>query len=121
MAGKPFHLYPEKRRPIAGADFLYRGARRIINFLDIAAIDLLPIARLKNTECERIGFASRHADAIGVVFNDEQQRQFLFLSERNCLEEIALTCRGVADCCDHEIFFAIKLDAPGNAAGGEKL
>ena len=121
MAGKPFHLYPEKRRPIAGADFLHRGARRVMNFLDIAAIDLLPVARLKNTECERIGFASRHADAVSVVLNDEQQRQFLFFSERNGFEEIALACRGVADCCDHEVFFAIELDAPCNAAGGEKL
>ena len=121
MAGKAFHRYPEKCRAIPCADLFHRGACCVVNFLDIATIDLLPIARFKNTQCQRIGFASRHADAIGVIFDDEQERQFLFLSERNSFEEIALARRGVANRCDHEIFFAIEFNAPRDSACGQEL
>ena len=121
MAGKPLHLHPEKRWSVAGANFLHRCTRCLINFLNILAVDLLPIARLKNAEHQWIGLPCRHTDAVGVVFNDEKYGQFLFFRERNRFEEIALASRGVTDCRDDKIVSTINLNAPGNSACGEKL
>src|SRR5207247_2159860 len=115
------HFDPEKEGPSAGTNLLKRVCCGVMNLLYVVTVDLLPIVRVKNTECERIGFASRHADAVGVIFDDEQERQCLFLSERNCFEEIALARRGIANRCDHDIFFAIELNAPGDAACWKKL
>ncbi len=50
VAGKPFHLHPQKGGPLAGAQPLDRLGRDVVNCLDIGAVDLDPVARLKNAD-----------------------------------------------------------------------
>ena len=121
MTGEPLHLHPEKHRSIAGTDFLHRRARCLIKFFNFLPLDLLPVAGLKDSEHERICFPSRHADAIGIVFDDEKERQLFFFCERNSLVKVALTSCGVTDCRDDNIPLSIELDAPGNPACRKKL
>src|SRR5207245_6598785 len=76
---------------------------------------------LKNIQCERIRLARWHADAVGVVFDEKEQGKFLLFGETDRFKKISLPSRGIADGSYNEIFFAIELNAPGDAARGEQL
>src|SRR5204863_2073219 len=106
-------------RPAAGAHFFHRTRRRAVNSLDVFSGELLPLVWLKNAERERIYFPGWSADAISVVFDNEQGRQFSFFGETNRFEKIALTRRRVSDCGNDDIFLSIQLNAPGNSACGQ--
>ncbi len=82
---------------------------------------MVPVARLQDIERERIYFSRRTADAIGIVFDHKQHRQFLFFREADRFKEISLACGRVANCGHNEILFAIQLHAPGHAAGRQEL
>src|SRR5439155_1884301 len=87
----------------------------------VLPVDPTPVVRLENVQRERIGIARGHADAVGVVFDEKEQRKFLLPGETNRFEKISLASRGIADRRYDEIFFAVQLNAPGNAACGKKL
>ena len=116
-----FHLDPEKERSAAGANFLERFSRRIVNLLDVLSFDLPPLVLLENTQRERVRFARRHTDAVGVVLHEKEHGKFLFFRETDRLEKIALARRGVTYCCDNNILLSIKLNTPGDAACRKKL
>src|SRR5262249_56902616 len=65
--------------------------------------------------------ARRHADAVRVVFDEKEQRQFLLLGKTDRLEKISLTRGGIADGSDDKIFLCIKLNPPCNSACRKKL
>src|SRR5205814_3488342 len=65
--------------------------------------------------------SGRTADSVTVILDHEHDRQLLFLREADGFEKVALSRRSIADGCDDEIRFAIKFNAPGDAAGGQKL
>src|SRR5947207_685929 len=65
--------------------------------------------------------SGRTTDSVTVILDHEHDRQLLFLREADGFEKVALSRRSIADGCDDEIRFAIKFDAPGDAAGGQKL
>ena len=121
MAGKPFHVNPEKERPAAGADLVERFGSRVVNLLHILSIDPAPVLRLENIQRERIRLARGHADAIRVVFDEKEQREFLLFSKTDRFKKISLPSRSIADGGHNEIFFAIELNAPGDAARREQL
>ena len=121
VTGKSLHFYPEKSGAISGTDFLHRFSCSVVNFADLSAVNFSPVVRLKRIERERIDFSRRGADAVGVVFDQEQHRQFFFLGKTNRFEEIALSSGGVADRGNDKIIFAVEFDAPGHAASREKL
>src|SRR5215813_3776911 len=95
VARQSFHLDPEKERSAATANFLERFSCRIVNLLDVLSFDVTPVVLLENVQRERIRFARRHADAIGVVLDEKKDRKFLFFRETDCLEKISLARRGI--------------------------
>src|SRR4029077_3901340 len=107
--------------PSAGAHFFHRTRRGVVNSLNIFSGDLLPLFWLKNTERERINFPGRSADAVSVVFDNEQHRQFSLFGEANRFEKIALAGGGIANRRDNDILFAIEFEAPGDSACGQEL
>ena len=121
VAGKAFHLHPQKAGPFSGAQSLDRFARHVVNGLDIRPVDFDPVVRLKHAQRERIDLPRRTADAVTVVLHHEHHRQLPLLRKANRLEKIPLARRRIADGRDDEVWFAIEFDAPGDAAGGEKL
>src|SRR5260370_25856770 len=76
---------------------------------------------LENAECERINFSSRSADSVGVVFDNEQDRQFSFFGKTDRFEEITLAGGSIAHRRNDDIFFAVQLDAPRHSTTGKKL
>jgi len=105
----------------AGSHFFERVRCTIINSLNVFSGHLLPFIRLENAERERINFSGRTADSVGVVFDNEQDREFFFFRETNRLEEIALASGGIAHSRDNDISFAVQLNAPRHSTTGKKL
>src|SRR5438046_2600369 len=114
-------LDPEKVRSAAGANFLERFSRRIVNLLDVLSFDVAPVLLLENIQRERVRFPRRHADAVGVVLDKKEHGKFLFFRETDCLKKISLARRGVTYRRDNDIFLSIQLNAPGDAARRKKL
>jgi hypothetical protein len=121
VAREPFHVHPEKNGAAAGAHRLERLHAGVVDLLDIAAVDFQPVVRLEDVERARIDFAGRAADAVLVVLDDEEHRQLPLFRETDRFEEIALARCRVADRSDHNVRFFIELDAPRDAARGQKL
>ena len=121
MAGKSLHLYPEKNGTVACADLVDCLFRGVVNLLHIAPLDLTPVVRLKRIERERIRIARIAADAVGVILNDKKHGQLFLFGKADCFKKITLARRGVANRGDNEIFLAVELDAPSDAACGKKL
>src|SRR5439155_7149892 len=92
-----------------------------MHLIDMSPVAFLPIVGLQRIERQRIDFPCWSTDAISVVFDDEQHRQFLFFGETDRFEEIPLASRGVANGCDNEIFLLVEFDAPRDATGGKKF
>src|SRR5262249_48865463 len=121
MTREALHLDPEKERSAAGANFLERFSRRIVNPLDILSFDGAPVVLLENVQRERVRLSRRHADAVGVVLDEKEHGKFLFFRETDCLEKISLARGGVTYRRDYDIFLSIKLNAPGDTTRGKKL
>ena len=121
MTREPFHLDPEKERPGAAADFFERFSGRVVNLLDVFSLDLAPVVPFENVQRERVRFSRRHADAIGVVFDEKEHGKCFFFGETDCLKEISLACCGVTDCGNNDILFPVKFNAPGDTACRKKL
>ena len=119
VAGKALHPDPEKERPASGANFFERLSRCVINLLHILTLDSAPVVRFENVECERIVLPGRHADAVAVVFHEEEHGELFLFGETERLKKISLTRCRIADRGDHEILFAVQLNAPGNATRRE--
>ena len=115
MTGKALHRDPEKERPATCANFLERLCGCVINLLHVLSLDSAPVVRLENVERERIVLPRRHADAVPVVFHKEEHGKFLLRGETERFKKIALACRSIANRGDHEILFAVELNAPGHA------
>ena len=115
MTGEPFHLDPEKEWSASGANFSECFGCGIVNLLHVLAIDPSPVVRLENIQRERIGLSRRHADPIGVVFDEKEQRQLLFLGKTDRFEKIPLARRGIAYRGHDEILLAVELNAPRNS------
>src|SRR5947208_13982821 len=98
MTGKSFHLDPEKERPAAGANLLERLRCGVINLFHILSIDSAPVVRLENIQRERIGRARRHADAVGVVFDEKEHGKLLLLGKKDRFKKIPLASR----CIDYD-------------------
>src|SRR5438477_12493433 len=108
-------------RPAAGAHFFDRLGRGLVNFLNCFAGKLLPLARLENAERERINFPGRSANAVSVVFHNEQDRQFSFFGETNRFEKIALTSGGIANRRNDDVLLAVQLNSPSHSARRKEL
>ena len=121
VTGEPLHLDPEKERPAAGADLVERFGCRVINLLHILSIDLAPVLWIENTQRQGVRFACGHADAVRVIFDKKEQRQFLLFGETDRFKKISLPSGGVTHCGHDQIFFAVELNAPGDPASGKQL
>src|SRR5437588_12885428 len=108
-------------RPAAGAHLFHCRLGGIVNSLDVFAGELLPLVRLKNAERERIYFPGRSANAVSVVFHNEQDLQFSFFGETNRFEKIALASGGIANRRDNDIFLSIQLNTPSHSTRGKEL
>ena len=116
MTGKPLHPDPEKERPGSRANFFKGFGGCVIHLLHVLSLDSAPVVRLEDVERERIILPRRHADAVPVVFHKEEHGKFLLTGETERFKKISLACRSIADRRDHEIFFAVELNAPSHAA-----
>ena len=121
VAGKPFHVDPEKSGAVPGAHAFERLHPGVVNLLDVAAVDFLPVVRLENIERARIDLPRRTADAVFVVLDDKQHGKLPLLRETDGFEKIALARRRIANGGHDDIHLVVELNAPRDAAGGQKL
>ena len=121
VTGEPFHVDPEKGGTTACPHRLERLRTGVVDLLHVASVDLLPVVRLEHVERAGIDLPRRTADAVFVILNHEKHRQLSFLCETDGFEKIALPRRRIADRGHDDVRFAIELDAPGDAAGGQEL
>src|SRR4029077_8322576 len=97
VTGEAFHHHPEKKRSFSGANVSEGFRGFLIDLLNVCAIQFPPIIRLHHIKGAGIYFASGAADAVTVVFDDEQERQLFFLRETNGFEKIALPRCSIAN------------------------
>src|SRR5436190_18850278 len=95
--------------------------RLLIHFPNVGAVEFAPIIRLYHIKRARIDFAGGTTDAVTVVLDDKQERQFLFLRETNSFVKIALPGCSIANGRDHNSIFPIQLDSPRYPARRQKL
>src|SRR5689334_19573980 len=108
-------------RTTARPHLLHRRSRGVMNPLDIFAGELGPVIGFENPQSERIYFPGWTANAVAVVFNHEQDREFSFFRETNSFEKIALASRGVADRGHDNVLFPVQLNAPSKSTCRKKL
>ena len=118
---EPFHHHPEKHRSFTFADVCKRFARRGEDLLDIGTVNIPPVFRLYHIERSRIDLPGGAADAVSVVLNHKQHRQFPFFGETDRFVKVTLTGSGIAHCRHHRCLLAVKLDAPGYSACRQEL